>query len=100
MTEIEVDNPERFAELAEIARRVGDDDDVVPVLFDALEQYIDEAEAQHKRVAEARDRTRERLELDDGDSTSRNGSEHTRPAEAADDDVAQKQAELREKHFN
>jgi len=99
MTEIEVNNPERFAELTEIARRVGDDDDVVPVLYEALEQYIDEAEAQHKQVAEARDRCRERLNLSEEDSTSRQQSEHTRPAEAADDDVAAKQEELRQKHF-
>lgn len=100
MTEIEVNNPDRFAELAEIARRVGDDDDVVPVLYEALEQYIDTAEAENKRVAEARDKTRERLNLSEGNDTPRQQSEHTRPAEAADDDVEAKQAELREKHFN
>jgi len=72
----------------------------VPTLFEALEKHIEEAEKKNSRVAEARERTRERLGLGDGDTSVAETSEHTRPSDAADDDVAKKQEALRRKHFS
>ena len=87
MTKIRVNNVDRFVELTEIARSAGDDDDVVPLLFAALEQYIGDAEKRTQEVAEAREGTRKRLGLSDGGNKS----------EEFESDVERKQAEIRER---
>jgi len=87
MTKIRVNNVDRFVELTEIARSAGDDDDVVPLLFAALEEYIEEAEERTQEVAEAREGTRERLGLSDEGNES----------EEFESDVERKQAEIRER---
>ncbi|AJF24699.1 hypothetical protein SG26_02700 [Haloarcula sp. CBA1115] len=97
---ITVDNPEQLAEIVALARKASDTDNPVTLLAEALEAHIDEVSENNSRVSEAQERTRERLGLEDGDTSVAETSEHSRPTDTADDDVAAKQEELREKHFN
>lgn len=97
---IKVDNPEQLAELVEMARKASDTDNPVSLLFEAFEEHLDDVSEHNERVAEAQSRARSRLGLDDGDTSVAETSEHSRPTDTADDDVTERQEQLKEKFFN
>jgi len=65
MTEIKVSNPEHLAQIVEAARKASNSDSPVALLAEALEAHIDDVAENNKRVSEAQERTRERLNLTD-----------------------------------